>query len=1011
MGDFNVIIARRDWQRPEVFERNRLAAHSALAAYHCAEAARLQLPSNHVLSINGDWRFALFAQPELVPDTFPQSDFDDGDWTLMQVPSNWQLQGFDKPIYTNIKYPFPCNPPLVPEQNPTGCYRTTFIQPDAWQGRSTRIIFHGVNSAFHLWCNGQWVGYSQDSRLPAEFDLSAFIVDGANQLAVMVLRWCDGSYLEDQDMWWLSGIFRDVELISKAKAHIVDVAIEPQLHNNYQRGELLVRTQLATEANQLLVQLYDQEQIVAQASVELQDQLAEQKLVVDKPHQWSAEVPHLYRLVVSLLDNQGQLLDCEAYDVGFRQVEISDGLLRVNGEPVLIRGVNRHEHHPDTGHSLTLADMEEDVRLLKQHNFNAVRTAHYPDHQAFYQLCDRYGLYVVDEANIETHGMQPVSALSDNPQWQSAYLARLSRMVLRDRNHPCIILWSLGNESGYGVNHRALYQWLKAIDPTRPIQYEGGGANTEVTDILCPMYARVDEDVDDPAGYKYGIKKWIDLAGETRPLILCEYAHAMGNSLGCIDKYWQAFRELPRLQGGFIWDWVDQGLTNRDAQGNQYWAYGGDFGDTINDRQFCINGLVFPDRSPHPTLYEAKKVQQFFQFKLLSQEPLIIHISSEWLFRATDNEVLHWRLCEDGYSIADGQFVLSLEKQGSDQYQLLERLPPILPDCEYFLDISIVQPRGTTWSAANHLVAQEQFVLSSSPSRISPLADCAPTIEECERYYSIFGDTFLLRFDKTTGLLQQWLIDNEPQLLSPPVDNFYRPPLDNDIGTSEADNIDPQSWAYRWQQAGIDQLHRQPLNIAARSEDGCVRVSTRQRYNNQSGSVIESQWHYTIDATGNIVLDIKVDIDDQLPGLPRIGIEFALAAPDQPIDWFGRGPHENYPDRLLSAPVGRYSLPIEDLYTNYIFPSENGLRCDCRELLIDKFKVSGLFHFSTSHYSQSAIAKARYTHELHPDPQLYVRIDGFHMGVGGDDSWSPSVHKEYLLEEKSYQYSVKLQIN
>ena len=1010
MGDFNAIIARRDWQRPEIFQCNRLPAHASLTAYHSAEAAMLGQPSDYAQSINGDWRFALYPQPQVVPETFPQTDFDDGDWAIMQVPSNWQLRGFDKPIYTNIKYPFPCKPPLVPEENPTGCYRTSFVQPTHWQGRSTRIIFHGVNSAFHLWCNGQWVGYSQDSRLPAEFDLSAFIIEGANQLAVMVLRWCDGSYLEDQDMWWLSGIFRDVELLSKAADHIADIAIETQLHSDYRQGQLLVRPQLVGQASQLSLRLCYQEQVIAETSGEAQGQSTYQ-LTIDEPQLWSAEVPSLYRLVVSLLDSQGQLVDCEAYDVGFRQVAIDGGLLRVNGEPILIRGVNRHEHHPDNGHALTLADMEEDIRLLKQHNFNAVRTAHYPNHHAFYQLCDRYGLYVVDEANIETHGMQPMSALSDDPLWQPAYMARLSRMVMRDRNHPSIIVWSLGNESGFGVNHRALYEWLKRTDSSRPIQYEGGGANTEVTDIVCPMYARVEEDIDDPTGYKYGIKKWLDVVGETRPLILCEYAHAMGNSLGSIDKYWQAFRQFPRLQGGFIWDWVDQGLTNSDTQGSCYWAYGGAFGDTVNDRQFCINGLMFPDRSPHPTVYEAKKAQQFFQFELLSQQPLTIEVSSEWLFRATDNEMLIWCLLEDGYTLANGQFVLSLEKQGRAQYQLLERMPPAVSGCEYFLDIAIVQPRSTMWSAANHVVAQEQFILPSEPAPISPMLSGCPVLKDSEQYYDVCGDKFFFRFEKSTGLLQQWLVEGQSQLLRPPVDNFFRPPLDNDIGTSEADNIDPQSWAYRWQQAGIDQLQRQSLDVVARSEANYVLVSTRQCYNNQSGAVIESQWHYRIDAEGSIELDIEVTIDDQLPALPRIGIELALAEPNQPIDWFGRGPHENYPDRVLSAPIGRYSLSVSDLHTAYIFPSENGLRCDCRELLVDQFKVSGLFHFSVSRYSQSAIAMARYNHELHQDPCLYVRIDGFHMGVGGDDSWSPSVHSEYLLEKRFYHYNIKLQIN
>ena len=425
----------------------------------------------------------------------------------------------------------------------------------------------------------------------------------------MVLRWCDGSYLEDQDMWRLSGLFRDVTLLHKPDSHLSDIRITPDLDASYRDGRLHIEVQVAANEPGLQVRstLFSAEEALLSCTRPLgTDIIDERGRYADRvhidwsiatPRQWSAELPNLYRLTVELLDAAGQLLEVEAHDVGFRKVEIRDDLLCLNGQPLLIRGVNRHEFDPELGQVMTHERMLQDIRLLKQNNFNAVRTSHYPNHPEFYRLCDRLGLYLVDEANIETHGMEPMNRLTDDPLWLPAISERVSRMVQRDRNHPCIILWSLGNESGYGAAHDAMYQWLKRQDPSRPVQYEGGGANTAATDIVCPMYARVDEDQAFPAVPKWNLKKWIGLPGETRPLILCEYAHAMGNSLGGFAHYWQAFRGHPRLQGGFVWDWVDQELSRRDADGQHWWAYGGDFGDTPNDRQFCLNGLVFPDRT------------------------------------------------------------------------------------------------------------------------------------------------------------------------------------------------------------------------------------------------------------------------------------------------------------------------------------------------------------------------------------------------------------------------------
>ncbi|HGE7343344.1 TPA: beta-galactosidase, partial [Citrobacter youngae] len=643
------VLARRDWENPGVTQINRLEAHPPFCSWRCVDDARNHRPSSQRISLNGEWQFAWFATPEAVPESWLEHDLPQA--VALCVPSNWQMSGYDAPIYSNITYPFPVNPPSVPTQNPTGCYSLTFSVEDAWLDEGqTRIIFDGVNSAFHLWCNGRWVGYGQDSRLPSEFDLHDYLLRGANRLAVMVLRWSDGSYLEDQDMWRMSGIFRDVSLLHKPTTQIRDLRINTRFNDDFSRATLAVEVRVAGNASEDLrvaLQLWEGETLTAETTSPLGSEIIDERgayhdrvtlrLNVEKPALWSAEAPNLYRAVVQLHTADGTLIEAEACDVGFRQVCIENGLLLLNGKPLLIRGTNRHEHHPVNGQVMDEATMVQDILLMKQNNFNAVRCSHYPNHPLWYTLCDRYGLYVVDEANIETHGMVPMNRLSDDPTWLPAMSQRVTRMVQRDRNHPSIIIWSLGNESGHGVNHDALYRWIKSEDPSRPVQYEGGGANTAATDIICPMYARVDQDQPFPAVPKWSIKKWLSMPGEQRPLILCEYAHAMGNSLGGYAKYWQAFRQYPRLQGGFVWDWVDQSLIKYDDNGNPWSAYGGDFGDTPNDRQFCMNGLVFADRTPHPALYEAKHAQQFFQFTLLPGNERQIEVTSEYLFRRSDN--------------------------------------------------------------------------------------------------------------------------------------------------------------------------------------------------------------------------------------------------------------------------------------------------------------------------------------------------------------------------------------
>ncbi|MBM7038396.1 beta-galactosidase [Vibrio ulleungensis] len=1029
MKSFQQIIDARDWENEQVIAANQYPAHAPLRSYKDAQQAVLKQQSDNYVSLNGDWKFKLFDKPELVPEDVITPELSDTDWDNIVVPSNWQMEGYDKAIYTNVKYPFADTPPVVPSENPTGVYRTEFTLAESWSEQQTRIIFDGVNSAMHLWCNGVWVGYAQDSRLPSEFDLSEYVREGNNQLTVMVIRWSDGSYLEDQDMWWLSGIFRDVSLLSKPLVHIADVFNTTELDACYRDATLKTEVVLnaLSETHQVQVTLYDGDTVVAESQKQnTATRLVDERgywqdkvhvsIPVVEPKKWNAETPNLYRVVVSLLDDAGQVIECESYNVGFRQVEIKDGQLKLNGQPLLIRGANRHEHHQTKGHAVNRDDMLEDIKLLKQYNFNAVRCAHYPNHPEWYELCDEYGLYVVDEANLETHGQIPMCRLSNTISWLPAYMARMTHMVERDKNHPSIIIWSLGNESGIGNNHHAMYQWTKLRDPSRPVQYEGGGAETAATDIICPMYPRVDKESTFPAEGQpehvlFGIKGWIAKPNETRPLIMCEYAHAMGNSLGSFEEYWDAFRRYPRLQGGFIWDWVDQGISKYDEQGNHYWGYGGDFGDVINDRQFCINGLMGPDRSPHPSVFEAKKAQQFFQFKLLEATPLRLQIHSEYLFTQASNYQLNWAIVEQGVAVESGSLDINVEAQGYQIETLLAELPQTKAGKEYFLNLHVVLKSATPWADAGFEVAQQQFALPASTEMVvQPLSANAGelSIADNSTQTTFSGESFELAFDKSTGLISTWIRNEKPVLIDAPVDNFYRAPLDNDIGTSEADNMDPNTWLAIWGSAGYDKLERSLVDMQVVPAGSSANIIVRFAYSAFKQVRIVSTWSYIVDVSGEVLVDVSVELAQGLPELPRVGMELALPAESDSVTFYGRGPHENYPDRILSTYVGLHTQTIEQMHTNYVFPTENGLRCDVKQATIGSLQLSGHFHLGVSQYTQKNLIEAQHINELVKQPKLIVRVDGFHMGIGGDDSWSRSVHEEFLLRDKKYRYQVKL---
>ncbi|CAM3600304.1 beta-galactosidase [Parendozoicomonas haliclonae] len=1032
--DIPAILQRRDWENQSVTGLHRLPAHAPLAGWNDLATALTVEPETDSgrTYLNGDWDFCLFDQPESVPESFIKPDFQTIGWNKIPVPSNWQMHGHDCPVYTNVVYPFPFNPPHVPADNPTGCYRVSFTAPDNWQEQDTRIVFDGVNSAFHCWLNGHYLGYSQDSRLPAEFSLNHALADGENTLAVMVIRWSDGSYLEDQDMWWLSGIFRDVYILPKAKTHIADFQIEALPVHSYRDGELSISLQLNTfvpeqkvfaslvdgNSSTILERLpveasrYRDERNFAEPVFKASVQIRDIQL-------WSAEYPNLYRLLLWLENDEGQITDIESCEVGFREIVIKDGLLCLNGQPLLLRGVNRHEHDQLTGHTLSRNSMEQDIRLMKQHNFNAVRNAHYPNAPLWYRLCDRLGLYMMDEANLETHGAEPFNRFTNDTAWHQAVVERSTRMVPRTRNHASVIIWSLGNESGYGRNLQSAYHWIKNTDKTRPVQYEAGGSDTDITDILCPMYARTHKDLWQGTVHKWSLDKYLSQPGETRPLILCEYSHAMGNSLGGYGEYWDAFHKLPRLQGGFVWDWVDQGFLRTDDNDQAYWAYGGDFPDQgdgkyINDRQFCINGIVSPDRTARPQLLEAKYVHQYLQFALNSHT---LTLSNGYNFDDLSNMALHWSLKSNGETLQAGVIENIFTKPGCERaFELTIQQPKLLPDIEYFVHCEVQLKTATDWADAGHITAHSQFALNWPV----PLSITAPAntdtlkVQDDEQHITISGKDFSFIFNRSSATLEQWHCNHQNQLAQPLTDHFYRAMTDNDLAPFEV--LTPDVYGKDWLEAGLNTLQGRGVSIQCWPlGNQQVLVETRRAYGTDTDrNIIHTQHQYRIYADGRCEIAVNVEVRADLPPLPRVGLQLVLTQNVDTVDWFGRGPWENYPDRCRGALIDCYQLPFSEMQTTYVVPQENGARSDVREmtLLNDNQRLSFVgkqpLVMTLSPYSTKTLDKALHIHELKPEGKTWLWIDGFHMGLGGDDSWSKSVHDAYLLTKTHYQYGLSL---
>lgn len=1023
------------WEDPTINQINRLPPKATSISYASLEKAinADRKSSTRYMSLNGDWQFFWTKTYEQAPKSFYKNDFNSKHWGKIPVPSNWELEGYGTAIYTNMVYPFlPVDPPLVPNNdNPTGSYIRYFNIPPDWKDMQVTLTFGGVSSAFYVWLNGKFLGYSEDSRLPASFDLTGLLIEGDNKLAVQVLRWSDGIYLEDQDHWRLSGIERDVYLTASPNIHLYDFFVKTILDKDYQDAELQIRPEIYNYKNQnlegyfLRATLYDKNKnsiLDKPLSISLQNIQNEYYPVYGKPNfallnvkiknpeKWSAEHPNLYTLVFELINPKGQLVEARSTKVGFRSVAFNQkGELMVNGESVLLYGVNRHDHDPLKGKVVTEASMIKDIMLMKQFNINAVRSSHYPNNELWYELCDLYGLYVMNEANIETHGLG--SKLTNQAEWGQSFLERTIGMVERDKNHPSIIFWSLGNESGNGFNHAMIAGWIKNFDDTRFIHYEGAqnpGRDQEgrlkkdpdYVDMISRMYAAPEY-----------MKEISEIPDEKRPIIWCEYEHSMGNSTGSLFKYWNLIKSDPQIIGGYIWDWADQGLLQKH-NGRSYYAYGGDMGDTlINSGNFNLNGIVGPSREIKPALWEVKKIYQPIDISEKNLEEGIFNITNNLNFTNLNFFNMIWELTEDGKKIEEMQSTLNLSPNQTTLIRSPFRTPNLKAGAEYFVRISFKYKDKQPWSDENHEIAWEQFKLPFhkpiEPFNENNYLDII--VKETESNYTASGKNFSIGFDKRKGLLTSYIFKKQKFISRPLKPNFWRPTTDNDRGAKADKRL--KVWKDLWEKAKLESF------LITFKSSKKVELTAQFSLNEVNASLTLS---YQIFGNGMIKVNNHIEFKDpdKVPMIPRFGMQMAVPDNFDKFTFLGKGPHENYSDRQQSADIGLYSQSVSKDYYLYIRPQESSNKTQVRWFSLTNDKELGLYFAGVSHnlsvsawpYTQKNIEEATHTYDLQEVDFTTVNIDLKQMGVGGDDSWSEAAlpDREYRVEPKNYEYSFVL---
>lgn len=1029
------------YTQPQTFSLNQLPGRATLLPFPDADSAMTRNPHQTpwVKMLNGTWKFSLYNQPEAAPDDFMQPGFDDVNWDDITVPRNWTTEGYDKPHYTNWRMPFNLEPGQVPDENPTGVYRLHFDLPRGWADRRVVVHFGGVESMFYLYCNGQPIGMSKDSRLPAEFDLTDFVHEGDNVLAAMVVRYSDGSWLEAQDHWWMAGVYRDVFLYSTEGCYIQDVHAKALLNEDLSNGmldiEVLVGQADRTSSYSVEVQLFN-----AKDKPQFRDPLTAEIPVNDwndhniiggkatfsqsmkRPKPWSAETPYLYTLLVTLKAPDGRIVETTATRVGFRRYEIRGVDFLVNGEPVLFKGVNRHDHDECTGKYVTRESMTADVKLMKQFNFNAVRTSHYPNDLVFLDLCDEYGLYVIDEANVETH--QYPFLTTQLPQFAGAMLDRMMRMVLRDKNHPSIIMWSLGNESGYSPAHDAMAHWTRGYDDSRPIHYEGAimldwTVGQRATDVICPMYPTIDKIVD-----------FVKSGKQDRPLILCEYSHAMGNSNGNLKEYWDAFRAHRGLQGGFIWDWVDQGLLKTAPNGKSFWAYGGDFGDEPNDKNFNINGLIWPDRVPHPAMWECHRLTQPIRVEAIDLGEGRLRVINDFDFITPKHLMGRWHLQVNGRTVQMGPLPqLDMAPGKSEEVKLKISKLKLDEEEEAHLLVTFELKQDQAWAGKGHLVAWEQFEWAPRPKsekkkskKKSNVTAKLPTGEP--PVLEKGSDTCTLRlgaeaweFNRRTGLLNAIRNGQKDLLVEGLKLQLFRGPTDND-GVKQRPGQDHKV-LYRWRNWHLDELHvsLEDFDVKQRKDGTCVVTVKHQAATPGYENLASYRMSYTLGVDGVLVVEARIDIDKQADDLPRVGLTMAVGSELEQLKWFGRGPQENYTDRKYGCALGLYESTVADQYVPYILPQEHGHHCDTRFVSLTDAHNHGLlvkmldkpFEFNASHFTPHDLYKATHTWQLEPRPEVWLSLDAKQRGLGGG-SCGPDTLPGYRVVGGKHKLAFTLQV-
>jgi len=1053
----NITFAQQhDWENEQVIGINKEAPHSFYVPYSTAEQALQGFhdASPYYVSLNGTWKFNWVKHPDLAPDNFYLPETDVNYWDNIEVPSNWQIKGYGKPIYTNTIYPFAKNPPFimngdVPEDytinelpNPVGSYRRDFEVPENWDGREVFIHFDGVQSAMYVWVNGQKVGYSEGSMTPAEFNITQYLKPGNNTLAVKVYRWSDGSYLECQDFWRLSGIYRDVFLFSVPKIHLWDYFMTADFPEDFSKATLNTNLEFRNfgeKAN------YKIEAYLAEKGKGLEgaQKLFEQdlkdvskkglvhdfKTEIQSPKLWSAEVPNLYDAVFVLKSPDGEIVEVLQSNFGFRKIEIKDQQLFVNGKSVILKGVNRHEWDPYNGRTVSTELMKKDIELIKQFNINTVRTSHYPNHPYFYRLCDEYGIYVVSEANVESHGMgwNKAEGLAQKPSWERAMVDRNVRSVERDKNHPSIITWSMGNESLSGPNFAAAYKAIKEIDNTRPVHYSQDNDNA---DIESEMYQTISS---------------MEKRGESedpKPFFLCEYAHAMGNGPGSVKEYCEVYDKYPRLIGGCIWDWVDQGIA-RPVPGKPdeiYFAYGGDYGDRPTRFNFVMNGLTSPDRQITPKMQNVKKCYQYIKLSAIDLLKGKINIENKYRFINLNQFDVSWDLSCDGTVIQSGFLgKIDLNPGMKTEISIPFDKPNLLGGAEYFLKVHFTLAKDELWAKSGHEVAYEQFKIPYPAEMVSESVDLDETsavvVQEEGDLLILKSNTFSVTFNKKAGAITDYvflsenLIKTQPEaiygkkagspvifwdletdeLVSGPQLNLYRAPNDNDVANG-------RGFIWQWNKNQIDQLTHKVDSFSFREiNEKSIEVFFSVSSTTPAEYEAKSNTRYTVFSNGIIQVEATIEPSDKLSNLPRIGHILQMPKGFEYVEYFGAGPYENYRDRLEGSLIGRYKTTVSDMEEFYARPQDMGNRGEVRWVSITNhngtglmFVADSLLNFSTLHYRPQDLNKANYPYELKARPETIITIDAAHMGLGSA-ACGPGPLPEYFLDNDkiSFQYEIR----